>query len=185
MTYTHEYTCTHTHTHTLTHTHTHKHTHTHTHTHTHAHAHAHAHAHTHTNSLERYTPTAFNAASGRHGVLRPVGTHTHAPTHANTRTHTHTHTHAHAHAHSHTHTLSLSLSHTQHSPPLAPDGILEFYEQSGLVLSYLKHDPPKYLLKTFTRKDIRPFMKQLLIALVQVHKVSPHAPLSAIIPRIF
>jgi cell division control protein 7 len=55
------------------------------------------------------------------------------------------------------------------SPPLAPEGHLMFEDESALVLTYLCHDPPKELLQHFKQDDIRCFMRQLLLALQQVH----------------
>jgi len=65
----------------------------------------------------------------------------------------------------------------QLSPPLAPQGHILFEEQSALVLSFLAHEPPKNLLETFTVHEMRDFMKQLIVALQQVHQVPP-PPLS-------
>ena len=61
----------------------------------------------------------------------------------------------------------------QLSPPLAPQGHILFEEQSALVLSFLAHEPPKNLLETFTVHEMRDFMKQLIVALQQVHQVPP------------
>ena len=47
-------------------------------------------------------------------------------------------------------------------------GHFEFEDQAALVLTYLRHDAPKQLLKQFSQRDIRQFMRHLLVALQQV-----------------
>ena len=47
-------------------------------------------------------------------------------------------------------------------------GHFEYEDQAALVLTYLRHDAPKLLLKQFSKHDIRHFMRHLLVALEQV-----------------
>jgi len=56
------------------------------------------------------------------------------------------------------------------SPPLAPEGHFVFEDQCALVLTYFCHDFTKDLLLVLNMDDIRHFMRQLLVALQQVHE---------------
>ena len=55
------------------------------------------------------------------------------------------------------------------SPPLAPDGHIMFEDQSALVLTFLRHDTPKSIVREFSREEMRDYMFELLLALTEVH----------------
>ena len=55
------------------------------------------------------------------------------------------------------------------SPPLAPDGHIMLEDQSALVLTFLRHDTPKSIVREFSREEMRDYMFELLSALTEVH----------------
>ena len=59
----------------------------------------------------------------------------------------------------------------QHSPPLAPDGIILVEEQQALIFEFFEHDNPSDYVKDSTIKEISHYMKNLFVALRSVHSL--------------